>query len=91
MFHDKRESEEKFQSDNSNSIPILPINSTIYLELKYFIQYDSINFYVSNLLHLFQEKIKTTPSNTCIPFTKNIFLSTHSYIYHAKILKINIF
>lgn len=84
MFHDKRESEEKFQSDNSNSIPILPINSTIYLELKYFIQYDSINFYVSNLLHLFQEKIKTTPSNTCIPFTKNIFLSTHSYIYPCR-------
>ena len=41
-----------------------------------FVKYYSINFYMSNIKALLQNKETFLPTNTCLPFSKKIYLTT---------------
>ena len=77
IFHRKRKSEEEYQKEKSN---LLPINETLtFLETSDFLKYISINYYMSNLTSILQNSMdKYFPTSTCIPFNKKIFLTVHN-------------
>jgi uncharacterized protein len=78
MFHSKRESEAKYQEENSNLSPMIYDQLLTYREVSDFLKYYSINFYVSSIITLLQNVEKQLPSNTCVPGHKKIFLTTRN-------------
>jgi len=76
MYHSKMKSENEYQMEDSN---LLHHNGLIlYKELVYFLKYFSINFYISNLTSLLRDEKKFLPTNTCLPFSKKIFLTNNN-------------
>lgn len=78
MFHSKRESEAEYQREESNMLPILHEELSLYKESTDFLKYYSINFYVSNINTLLQNEEKYLPTNTCLPGQKKILLTTRN-------------
>jgi len=76
MFLDKRKSEEEYEDDVPNPIPGTRETFVSYKELYQFVKSCSINFYILNLLYLLFGKSKLFPTDTCIPFSRKIFLNT---------------
>jgi uncharacterized protein len=73
MFHDKKKSIEKYQKEESCLIPHEEL--PLYHQLIDFLKYYSVNFYISNLMHLMHGEKKYFPTNTCLPFSKKMFLT----------------
>lgn len=76
MFNGKRNSEAEYRNDKSNLLPHDELLS--YNDLTGFLKYLSINYYISNLYSLFHNEEKFLPTNTCLPFSKKIFLTSRN-------------
>lgn len=74
MFNGKRKSETEYRNDKSNLLPHDELLS--YNDLTGFLKYLSINYYISNVYSLFYNEEKFLPTNTCLPFSKKIFLTS---------------
>lgn len=76
MFNEKKTSEAEYQKDKSN---LLPDNELLsYSELSSFLKHLSVNYYMSNVYSLFHSEEKFLPTNTCLPFSKKIFLTSRN-------------
>jgi uncharacterized protein len=78
IFQSKRESEAEYQEEKSNLPPEIHSELSIFKELIDFLKYYSINSYMSNLTFLLNDEEKYLPTNTCLPFSKKIFLTNHN-------------
>lgn len=78
MYHNRRKSEDEYHKENSNKIPSTHYVSSLFDELKDFLKYLSINHYISNITSLFDVEEKYFPTDTCLPFSLKIFLTTHN-------------
>jgi uncharacterized protein len=78
MFHNKWESEEEFQKEESELSRITRTNLLRYKELTDFLKYLSINYYISNIMALLFVEEKNLPTSTCAPFSKKIFLTNEN-------------
>lgn len=78
MYNSRKNSEEEYQKDKSNLLPV--IQSGVSIELGGFLDDYSINFYVSNMIALLRDEEKYYPTSTCIPFSKEIYLTNRSKI-----------
>jgi len=75
MFQGKRESESKYQKEEFNLLPHDEL--LLYKELVNFLKFCSINYYIANITSLLlNNESKYVPTNTCLPFSKKIFLTT---------------
>ncbi|MBS6225576.1 radical SAM peptide maturase [Parabacteroides johnsonii] len=77
MFHRKRESEVEFIEKSALS-RIAHEESSFYNDLVDFLKYYSINCYISNINSLLCTEEKYLPTNTCIPFSKKIFMTSRN-------------
>jgi uncharacterized protein len=75
MFHGKRKSEVKYQKEDSKLLHVTHNELSLFRELINFLKYYSINFYISNLTCLWYNEERFFPTNTCLPFSKKIFLT----------------
>ena len=87
MFHGRRKSEEDYPNEASDLLPGIREEFSSYKELSRFVKNCSINYYISNLLYLFYDRINMIPTGTCKPFSKKIFLDTQHNLYPCE--KIN--
>ena len=76
MFHNKRKSEDEYQNEESSLLHHDDL--LLYKELTDFLKYNSINFYISNIIALLIDVDKYWPTNTCIPFSKRIFFTNRN-------------
>jgi len=65
----------------SNLLPEFRESFMSYQGLKRFLNYYSINFYLSNVLYLLYDQVKIFPTGGCVFFDKKIFLSTRHNLY----------
>ena len=75
MFQSKRKSRDEYQNGELILLPKI-YNNSLYNELLAFIEHFSINFYVANITALFTTVEKYFPTSTCLPFSRNMFLTT---------------
>lgn len=76
MFNGKRNSEAEYRKEKSN---LLPHNELLsYNDLSGFLKHLSVNYYISNVYSLFHSEEKFLPTNTCLPFSKKIFLTSRN-------------
>ncbi len=80
IFKSKRESENEYEDSSSKLSEITHNQSTKFYELVDYIKYYSINSYVSDIPSLLNNTKKHFPTNTCIPFSKKIYLTTRNKI-----------
>jgi len=73
MFHNRMKSEREFENEGSSLLPIARDGLILYRELSKFLNKDSINSYISNLLNLLYAQISVFPTSTCFPFEKKYF------------------
>ncbi len=74
MYQNIRQSESEYNKEANN---LLPHNGLIsFHEITNFLKYLSINMYLSNIRLLLYKRSMYFPSNTCLPFSKKIFLTT---------------
>ena len=78
MFNSKRKSENEYQKINSEMLNITHNSTLLYKELTDFLKYFSINYYMSNIPVLLNLNEIFLPSNTCLPFSKKIFLTSRN-------------
>ena len=78
MLHSKRKSEAEFQNEESELSLIAHSNLSLYRELTNFLNFLSINYYMSNILSLFVTEERYLPTSTCTPFSKKIFLTNRN-------------
>nr|WP_321522009.1 radical SAM peptide maturase [uncultured Macellibacteroides sp.] len=78
MYHSMRESEAEYQKEESSMIPATHYRSLMYDELDGFLKQLSINYYISNITSLFCSEEKYFPTDTCLPFSLKMFLTTHN-------------
>ena len=76
MFQSKRKSEAEYQKEETELSHQTHTESLLYKELRDFLQYFSINYYLLNKTNLFHNVEKFLPTCTCIPFSSRIFLTT---------------
>lgn len=75
MFHKKRESEYEYMT-SSDSIYKRYYTPLVYNEVKDFLNFYSINYYLSDLTSLLISKDKYYPTSTCLPLGRKIFFTT---------------
>ena len=75
MYLNKRKSEIEFQQDESNLLH-KTIYKFSYYELYNFLNYLSINFYISNITSMLIDIENYFPTSTCFPFARKIFLTS---------------
>lgn len=80
IFKSKRESENEYEATSSKLSKITHNQSIKFYELVDYIKYYSINSYVSDIPSLLNKTSKHLPTNTCIPFSKKIYLTTGNKI-----------
>lgn len=73
-----RESENEFYQEDSELSHVTHIDSISFKEASNFLKYYSINYYFSNIASLVFHEKKHYPTNTCIPFTKKIFMTYYN-------------
>ena len=78
MFHSKWKSEAEYQMVDSDLLRITHNQLSSYTELRNFLKYFSINFYMSHMNALLLADEKYLPTNTCTPFSKKIFLTNRN-------------
>jgi uncharacterized protein len=76
MLHSRKKSEAEYQKEDINLLSHGDLLQ--FKELTEFLKHFSINFYVSNIATLLHDVEKYFPTNTCMPFQKKIFLTTHN-------------
>ena len=76
MYHSRKKSEDEYKKEESNLLPKPYYN----YELADFLKFFSINFYVSHITALLYDEGKILPTSTCLPFSKNIFLTNRNNI-----------
>lgn len=77
MYRNKLESEIDFQKEESELLPTVHEEFSVFKELIDFLKYYSLNYYVSNITSLLYETEKILPTSTCLPGQKKILLTTH--------------
>lgn len=75
IYTSKIMSEKRFLNDSSKLKAIMHEQLLIFWECAYFIKYYSINSYISDIQSLLHKEV-FYPTNTCLPFSKKIFLTT---------------
>lgn len=80
MFRNKRNSEIEFQEERSDLMHLMGNQSLLFRELVNFSKYYSVNFYIWNIASLLLNEEKYYPTNTCIPFSKKIFLTNRNLL-----------
>lgn len=78
MYHSPRESEAEYDENKFEIIPQTHYESIRYSELRDFLKQISINNYMSNIISLFDTEQKYFPTDTCLPFSLKIFLTSHN-------------
>lgn len=78
MYRNKFNSELDFQKDNSELLPAVHSELSLYKELTDFLKYFSLNYYVANITSLLYDIEKYLPTSTCLPGQKKILLTTHN-------------
>jgi uncharacterized protein len=78
MYHSKRKSESEYQKEESELLDTTHSELLLYKELTNFLKHISINSYISNITFLLHDVEKFLPTDTCLPFSKKIFLNTHN-------------
>lgn len=67
LFHNKLESENVFKNENTDLLDIMHTELSTYKELTNFLKYNSLNFYISNIISLLYGVEKYLPTSTCLP------------------------
>ena len=80
IFHSKRKSESEYLAKESEITQITHSESLHYDESTNFLKYNSINYYISNITSLLHNTEKIYPTDTCLPFSRKIFLNTHNQL-----------
>lgn len=78
MFHSKKNSETEFYEEHPELLDKMHNESLLFGELIDFIKYYSVNSYVSNATSLLKDEEIYFPTNTCIPFSKKIFVTNQN-------------
>lgn len=78
MFRNKRESEKSFVDSKCELSYLFHQELGSYRDLSVFLHYNSINYYILDLLQLIYEDISLYPTGTCFPFQRKMFLNTNS-------------
>lgn len=78
IFNHKRSSENKFLKEDSNLTVLAHKELSSFRESTEFLKYYSINYFVSNITSLIHEDEIYYPTNTCMPFSKKIFLTNQN-------------
>lgn len=73
IFRSKLQSEMEYQQEKNNIYPHKMLST--YQSLIDFLKYLSINSSISDVSSLFSRTMKYYPANTCVPFSKKIFLT----------------
>ncbi len=84
IFNNRTESEAEYKKDDFNLLPQVTEYSALSIESADFFDKYSINYYVSNLMHLFNSEEKYYPSSTCVPFSKGIFLTNRNKLLYCQ-------
>lgn len=80
MFRSRRESEEKFQKEGSNLLPVMHDQAIWFKELNNFLANYSVNFYNTNLLDLLYDQVNPIPTKTCSPFQRKMYFNTYNLV-----------
>lgn len=78
LFHNKLESENVFKNENTDLLDIMHTELSTYKELTNFLKYNSLNFYISNIISLLYGVEKYLPTSTCLPGGKKILMTTNN-------------
>ncbi len=79
MFNHKRKSENEFIKSESQLLSLTHKELSLFREATEFLKYYSINFFISNITSLLlYEDEEYYPTNTCLPFSKKIFLTNRN-------------
>lgn len=78
IYHSRIDSENEFQNSKSKLSSIMHDQTIIYKESKKYLEDYSINYYIFNLLDLIYDQINITPTGTCYPFQRKMFLNTNN-------------
>lgn len=78
MHHSKIDSEDEYYKKGPHVIPDIHYESSLFEEVKDFLEFLSVNYYVSNIISLFGIEEKNIPTSTCLPFSLKIFLTTNN-------------
>ena len=78
MYHSRKRSDANYQLTESNKIPAIRYESSLFEELKDFLENLSVNYYISHITSLFDDEEKCFPTSTCLPFSLKIFLTIHN-------------
>lgn len=78
MFHSKRKSEAEYIKEESDLARMAREGLSSYKDLTNLLKYGSVNFYISNINTLLRTSEEHLPTNTCIPFSKKIFMTTRN-------------
>lgn len=81
MFRSRSKSEAAYQKEDSDLVSMTHMETVEFNELKDFLKYYSIHFYVSDITASLLEEEKVLPTNTCIPFSKKIFLTARNQLF----------
>lgn len=81
MFNNVSKSQAEYQKEDSELAHLTHSETVPFYELIDFLKHYSINYYVSNITSSFLNEEKKLPTNTCIPFSKKIFLTTQNKLY----------
>lgn len=81
MFNSMSKSEADYQQEDTELTHLTHPATVNFNELTNFLKYYSIHFYVSNLTSSLLNKEKVLPTNTCLPFSKKIFLTTRNQLF----------
>ena len=89
IFHSKRKSENEYQKEESNLLPVVELS--IFQELSDFLKYNSVNFYLSNIADVWHGVEKYVPTSTCLPFQRKILLTTRGKLLACEKISYNKF
>lgn len=81
IFRNRQKSELEYKKDNNEQSKGYIEYSVIYREVMDFLKFYSLNSFISNLDSLLDENQVVFPTNSCLPFSKKVFLSTDNKIY----------
>ena len=80
MFNSIVKSEIEFKEKSPELYKLSYSEMTSYKEVSAFLKYDTMNFYVSNIIFLSHKNELYFPTSTCIPGQKKIYFTTHGKI-----------
>lgn len=80
MYKNKFKSEQDFNKEKTKLTKSIDNQQSIYTEAINYIKYFSINYYTASLLSVLCSEEKHLPTNTCIPFSKKIFVTTRNQL-----------